>query len=54
MAFSEKDFDLAAKDAECRDLQDWEFFVESHGVKIYRLYCSVSAMHAGAVMLSFS
>ena len=41
MAFDDDDFNNAAKSVECEDLSDWEFFVESHGVKIYRLYCPV-------------
>ena len=41
MSFKDVDFDRAFKDAKCTDLADWEFFTESHGVKIYRLFCSV-------------
>lgn len=41
MSFENIDFDKAFKDAESADLKNWEFFAESHGVKIYRLYCSV-------------
>ena len=44
MAFSDDEFNAAAKDAEYPDLDGWEFFVESHGVKIYRLYCSVGTL----------
>ena len=34
-------FDSALKEAELPDLSQWQFFVETHGLKIYRLYREV-------------
>ena len=40
-AFTEEEFELAAKEIANPDLSDFEFFVESHGTKIYRRYIEV-------------
>ena len=40
-AFSEEEFQEAAKEVVDPDLSGYEFFVESHGTKIYRHYKEV-------------
>lgn len=39
--FTEEEFEEAAKEVVNPDLTDYEFFVESHGTKIYRHYKEV-------------
>lgn len=40
-AFKDLDFELACKELEEPQTDGWEFFTESHGVTIYRLYNEV-------------
>ena len=40
-AFTEQEFEEAAKEVENPDLTGYEFFTESHGTKIYRHYREV-------------
>ena len=40
-AFTEEEFEQAAREVANPDLSDYEFFVESHGTKIYRHYKEV-------------
>lgn len=42
LAFTDEEFEQAAKEVANPDLTDFEFFVESHGTKIYRHYKEVS------------
>lgn len=39
--FTQDEFEQAAKEVVNPDLSDYEFFVESHGTKIYRHYREV-------------
>lgn len=49
-AFTDAEFEEAAKEVVNPDLQDYEFFVESHGTKIYRHYKEVCATCMGSCM----
>jgi hypothetical protein len=40
--FSETEFVEACAELDTPDVAEWEFFTESHGVKIYRQYNEVS------------
>jgi len=40
--FHEQEFVDACSELEAPDVDDWEFFTESHDVTIYRLYNDVS------------
>ena len=42
-AFTEEEFEKAANEIVNPDLTGYEFFVESHGTKIYRHYREVSS-----------
>jgi hypothetical protein len=41
LAFKDSDFELACKELEEPQTEGWEFFTESHGVTIYRMYNEV-------------
>ena len=40
--FTDKEFHEACDELNVPNVDDWEFFTESHGVKIYRFYNEVS------------
>jgi len=39
--FKDFEFEEAIKELECPQLDGWEFFTESHGITIYRMYNEV-------------
>ena len=39
--FTDEDFRFACRELDTPDTSDWEFFVESHNIKIYRQYNQV-------------
>ena len=41
MSYSDKDFEVVLNEAKNVDLSHWEFVIETHGLKIYRLYKEV-------------
>lgn len=43
--FTDNDFLKAAKQVQNPDLEGWEFFVESMGVKLYRKFSEVGQLH---------
>ncbi|XP_039266468.2 phosphatidylcholine transfer protein-like [Styela clava] len=45
MGFSEDEFIKTMKELENPELSDYEFFVESHGVKVYRKYSEESGLY---------
>ena len=40
--FQDSEFELACQELDNPQTEGWEFFVESHGVTIYRLYNEVN------------
>jgi len=49
--YDSKDFAAALKESLSPDLSSWEFFVESHGLSIYRLYKQVSFTYCISLIL---
>ena len=49
--FTDEEFEKAAKEVIDPDLDGWEFFVESHGTKIYRKYKEVGRANRDVVIL---
>lgn len=39
--FNDLEFESVVREFDTPDVEGWEFFTESHGVKIYRLYNEV-------------
>lgn len=39
--FNDLEFESVVRELDTPDVEGWEFFTESHGVKIYRLYNEV-------------
>ena len=39
--FNDLEFEKIVQELDTPDVEGWEFFTESHGVKIYRLYNEV-------------
>ena len=56
VAFQDDEFTKICKELEDPQVDGWEFFVESHGVTIYRLYdevgCHCHFVQPPALMLS--
>ena len=48
-SFQDLDFEKACKELETPDTEGYEFFTESHDVKIYRQYLEVSESEARLV-----
>ncbi|KAL4229302.1 hypothetical protein ACF0H5_012342 [Mactra antiquata] len=44
-AFKDSDFELACKELEEPQVEGWEWFTESHGVTIYRMYNETSGLY---------
>uniref|UniRef100_A0A0B6ZGI4 Phosphatidylcholine transfer protein n=1 Tax=Arion vulgaris TaxID=1028688 RepID=A0A0B6ZGI4_9EUPU len=43
--FTDSDFECTLLELDVPDIEGWEFFVESHGVTIYRLYNETSGLY---------
>ena len=54
MEYQERDFNAALNDAQNPDLLSYEYFVESHGLKIYRSYKQVSIKIIAKVIICFT
>ena len=49
MAFTEQDFIDACSELNIPNIEEWNLFTESHGVKIYRLYNEVFTVSHSSV-----